>query len=193
MNRLKLNQSKIPNLVVGLTQLLANYQQYHQRLNVYLKKGNYKNFRELHQHFKALYRKTSEDIKDIVSRLYILNYSPKIEFQKCLKGVEDVLFSDAQNILLMVESIVNFHKILVSNMQSVIRKAEMANDKNSISLISRLLQYLEIQSWVLGLWIDMYIEILSQRFSLSHDKREYKLYPNNLVFRRIDLLKYLGN
>ncbi len=188
MNHLKLNQSKVHELVSSLKQLLTDYQLYRQKLNVFLEKGNYKYFKDFHQHVEALYNNTNKDMKDIVSRIQILSYSPTIEFKKLPRFIENRLFHDARNVMLMTASIINTHNVLVGNMKNVIHNAAAANDRHTNNLINRVQDFLEIQSWILGLWSDMYTEILSQRFI----KHRSKLNTDTLGFRWQDLVSSLS-
>jgi len=190
MNHLKLDQSKVPELIEGLKELLAYYQQYRERLSIFLEEGEYENFREINLHFKSLYKNTSEDLKNIVSRIQVLNYTKTIELKRLPKFIERGTFSDARNIMLMAESIINDHKVLVSKMKSIIHEAELVNDKHTSRLISRISDYFEIQSWILKSWIDMYTEILSQRISLFKSDRRAKIYPYSPRFKRTDLFRY---
>lgn len=193
MNHLKLDQSKVPQLVGELKELLAHYQLYRQKLNVFLSNGNFKGFPELRVHFKALHKNTDEDLKQIICRIQVLNYSKVIELEKLPKLAELKIFSDVRNVRLMAESIINFHKFLVDKLKRIISKAEMANDMHTSRLISRILNYFDIESWILSLWIDMYTETVSQRFIRKTQlKRKSEFYPYSYSSNQSDILRNTG-
>lgn len=152
MNYLNLDKNKTEKTVVELNVLLADYHLYYQKLRNFHWNILGKNFFDLHEKFEELYDDAKMKIDEIAERILTLRYQPISNFSEYLKisniKESDTTLSDTQ----MVETLLNDHGHLLTQMRKVVAIANEAKDEGTIDMIGAYIRELEKTSWMLDAW-----------------------------------------
>lgn len=152
MNYLGLERKKLNETVQALNILLADYHVYYQNLRNYHWNVKGENFFDLHEKFEELYNDARVKIDEIAERILILRYRPMSNMSDYLEraNVEEVKPDYEDRV--MVENILENHKILIEDMRIVLEKADDAKDEGTIDMIGGFLENIEKMSWMLDAW-----------------------------------------
>jgi len=163
MSYLNMQDEKLIPVVIELNALLANYHIYYQKLRNFHWNVLGENFFDLHNKFEELYTDARTKIDDIAERILTLRYHPMSKLSDYLEISEVKEVSPLQSDKDMVLEIINDHKILLSQMSTVIDRAENANDEGTVDLIGAYIRELEKSSWMLDAWTKKTSEKLKKR------------------------------
>jgi starvation-inducible DNA-binding protein len=152
MNYLGLEKEKLNETVQALNILLADYHVYYQNLRNYHWNVKGENFFDLHEKFEELYNDARVKIDEIAERILILRYRPMSNMSDYLaKANVNEVKADYEDHV-MVENILENHKILIEDMRVVLEKADTAKDEGTIDMIGGFLENIEKMSWMLDAW-----------------------------------------
>jgi starvation-inducible DNA-binding protein len=157
-----MQDEKLIPVVVELNTLLADYHIYYQKLRNFHWNILGENFFDLHNKFEDLYTDARTKIDEIAERILTLRYHPMSKLSDYLEISEIKEVSPLQSDKNMVLEIINDHKVLLSQMSSVIEKAGNAKDEGTIDLIGAYVRELEKSSWMLDAWTKKSTEKLKQ-------------------------------
>lgn len=152
MNYLGLNKDQVANTGKALNQLLANYQLYYQNLRNFHWNISGQHFFDLHVKFEELYEDARLKIDEIAERLLTLRLRPLSTLSAYLESAE---VEEAGKILdsnKMVEATLENHRILITNMRTIINRAGEIEDEGTIDMIGGFLSDMEKKSWMLDAW-----------------------------------------
>jgi len=153
MNYLGITEEKVTPVVGELNVLLSNYQLYYQNLRNFHWNVTGKNFFELHVKFEELYTDARVKIDEIAERILTLRSRPLSRLTDYLKIAEIEEATMVENDVAMVSKVLFDHKLLLSNMRDVIKRAEAAGDEGTVDMIGSFIEQLEKVSWMLDAWL----------------------------------------
>ncbi len=152
MNYLNMDAKKVEAVVKELNILLANYHLSYQNLRGFHWNILGQNFFDLHVKFEGLYTDAQVKIDEIAERILTLRYHPISLYSNYLKlaSIKEVspLISDVE----MVKAILQDHKILLQQMNTVVEKADSAGDEGTIDMMGGYIAELQKASWMLDAW-----------------------------------------
>lgn len=152
MSYLNMKDEQLLPVVIELNKLLADYHIYYQKLRNFHWNILGRSFFDLHEKFEALYNDAKVKIDEIAERILTLRYHPMSQLHEYLEIASIKETSLVESDLKMVSIILRDHKILLSQMSEVIKKAEEAGDEGTIDLIGAYIRELEKASWMLDAW-----------------------------------------
>ena len=155
------NENILP-VAKELNQLLADYHVYYQKLRNFHWNIVGKNFFELHEKFEEMYVDARSKIDEIAERILTLQYHPISRYSRYLKIATISEESPFQTDSDMVYILLDDHKTLLTQMSTVIKKAEEAGDEGTIDLIGGYIASLEKTSWMLSAWTKSTVEQLKE-------------------------------
>ncbi|MDE0536981.1 Dps family protein [Tenacibaculum sp. L6] len=164
MNYLNMQSENILPVAKELNQLLADYHVYYQKLRNFHWNIVGKNFFELHEKFEEMYVDARSKIDEIAERILTLQYHPISRYSRYLKIATISEESPFQTDSDMVYILLDDHKTLLTQMSTVIKKAEEAGDEGTIDLIGGYIASLEKTSWMLSAWTKSTVEQLKEDF-----------------------------
>lgn len=164
MNYLNMQNENILPVAKELNQLLADYHVYYQKLRNFHWNIVGKNFFELHEKFEEMYVDARSKIDEIAERILTLQYHPISRYSRYLKIATISEESPFQTDSDMVYILLDDHKTLLTQMSTVIKKAEEAGDEGTIDLIGGYIASLEKTSWMLSAWTKSTVEQLKEDF-----------------------------
>lgn len=152
MNYLGFDNEKISDTVKSLNELLSSYHLYYQNLRNFHWNVKGENFFDLHTQFEELYNDARLTIDEIAERILTLRQRPvsRLSDYMAISKVKEAGHVDEDRI--MVRTILQDHKILISQMREVLHLATKAGDEGTIDLIGGFLSKLEKKSWMLDAW-----------------------------------------
>ncbi|WP_435254879.1 Dps family protein [Tenacibaculum sp. A30] len=162
MNYLNMQSENILPVAKELNQLLADYHVYYQKLRNFHWNIVGKNFFELHEKFEEMYVDARSKIDEIAERILTLQYHPISRYSRYLKIATISEESPFQTDSDMVYILLDDHKTLLTQMSTVIKKAEEAGDEGTIDLIGGYIASLEKTSWMLSAWTKSTVEQLKE-------------------------------
>lgn len=152
MNYLNLDIDKSKHTVNELNVLLANYHVYYQKLRNFHWNVSGENFFDLHVKFEELYDDAKLKIDEIAERILTLRFAPLSNLTDYLqKSSIDESASDLSD-RAMVDTILEDHGTLLTQLRIVVDKADKADDEGTIDLIGGYIRELEKTSWMLDAW-----------------------------------------
>lgn len=161
MDYLGFNEKKIVDTVTALNDFLASYHVYYQNLRNFHWNVKGENFFDLHNQFEGLYNDARLKIDEIAERILTLRHRPisRLSDYLVISKVKEapLLEYDRE----MVETILENHKVLISQMRRIIEKAEEAGDEGTIDMIGGFLENLEKKSWMLDAWVTRKSELIN--------------------------------
>jgi len=151
MNYLGLSIKNSTAVVKELNNLMCNYQIYYQNLRNYHWNITGEHFFELHVKFEELYNEAKLNIDAIAERILTLRLKPASTLAEYLKNskIKEKSVSSSSE---MVKNILGNHKILISNMRSILKVAGDNKDEGTVDMISGFMSSLEKNSWMLDAW-----------------------------------------
>lgn len=152
MDYLNMDNKKVEAVVKELNVLLANYHLSYQNLRGFHWNILGQNFFDLHVKFEGLYTDAQQKIDEIAERILTLRYHPISLYSNYLKlaSIKEVspFIADVE----MVKAILQDHKILLAQMNVVVKKAEDAGDEGTIDMMGSYIGELQKASWMLDAW-----------------------------------------
>lgn len=111
-----------------------------------------------------MYVDARSKIDEIAERILTLQYHPISRYSRYLKIATISEESPFQTDSDMVYILLDDHKTLLTQMSTVIKKAEEAGDEGTIDLIGGYIASLEKTSWMLSAWTKSTVEQLKEDF-----------------------------
>lgn len=152
MNYLNLNIEKSKHTVNELNILLANYHVYYQKLRNFHWNVSGENFFDLHVKFEELYDDAKLKIDEIAERILTLRFAPLSNLTDYLEKSSIKESPSDLSDRAMVDVILEDHGTLLTQLRSVVEKADGADDEGTIDLIGAYIRELEKTSWMLDAW-----------------------------------------
>ncbi|MBT8266934.1 MAG: DNA starvation/stationary phase protection protein [Bacteroidia bacterium] len=167
MDYLNIKDDERMPVVVELNKLLADYHIYYQKLRNFHWNILGKSFFDLHIKFEELYTDAQVKIDEIAERILTLRFHPMSNLSDYLNITSIEESSEIKSDLVMVTLILKDHKKLLTQMSTVISKAEEAKDEGTIDLIGAYIRDLEKASWMLDAWSKKASDKLNQEILQS--------------------------
>lgn len=152
MNYLNLNIEKSKHTVNELNILLANYHVYYQKLRNFHWNVSGENFFDLHVKFEELYDDAKLKIDEIAERILTLRFAPLSNLTDYLEKSSIKESPSDLSDRAMVDVILEDHGTLLTQLRTVVEKADGADDEGTIDLIGAYIRELEKTSWMLDAW-----------------------------------------
>lgn len=152
MNYLNLNIEKSKHTVNELNILLANYHVYYQKLRNFHWNVSGENFFDLHVKFEELYDDAKLKIDEIAERILTLRFAPLSNLTDYLEKSSIKESPSDLSDRAMVDVILEDHGTLLTQLRTVVEKADSADDEGTIDLIGAYIRELEKTSWMLDAW-----------------------------------------
>lgn len=142
-------ETQTENAVVSkLNQLLINYQVHYQNLRLFHLNVKGPFFFVLHEKFEELYREAAEKIDEVAERVLALEGTPKGSLKNIVSNAHVESHEEIMEANQMVEAIVTANKILIGNLNEVLKAAEEEGDEGTIDIFTSYIQELEKQNWM---------------------------------------------
>ncbi|WP_420385664.1 Dps family protein [Roseivirga sp.] len=142
-------ETQTENAVVSkLNQLLINYQVHYQNLRLFHWNVKGPFFFVLHEKFEELYREAAEKIDEVAERVLALEGTPKGSLKNIVSNAHVESHEEIMEANQMVEAIVTANKILIGNLNDVLKAAEEEGDEGTIDIFTSYIQELEKQNWM---------------------------------------------
>lgn len=158
MNYLGFDKKKVTPVVNSLNTLLCNYHVYYQNLRNFHWNIQGENFFDLHNQFEALYNDARLKIDEVAERILTLRHRPLSRLTDYLNKAEVEEATYIDNDRKMVLTILENHRILISNLREVIQIAGEAEDEGTIDMAGSFLENLEKKSWMMDAWATRKLE-----------------------------------
>ena len=152
MNYLGFKKEKLQPTANALNMLLANYQVYYQNLRNFHWNVTGENFFDLHDKFEELYEDARLKIDEIAERILTLRMRPMSTMQAYIETAEIEESGVVKRPAIMVDHILENHRILIENMRMIISRAGEVTDEGNIDMVGGFLAELEKKSWMLDAW-----------------------------------------
>lgn len=152
MSYLGLDEKKTTKTVQELNILLADYHIYYQKLRNFHWNVIGKNFFDLHEKFEELYDDAKLKVDEIAERILTLRFQPTSNMSEYLKSSNLKESSSDLSDSKMIETLLEDHGILLTQMRKVIDIADKGGDEGTIDLIGAYIRELEKTSWMLDAW-----------------------------------------
>jgi len=152
MSYLNIQDEKLIPVVMELNTLLADYHLYYQKLRTFHWNILGKNFFDLHVKFEDMYNEAQLKIDEIAERILTLRHHPMSKLSDYLKTSSLKEVSGMTTDQDMVETLLDDHKLILSQMSTVLNCANTAGDEGTIDLIGAYIRELEKTSWMLNAW-----------------------------------------
>ena len=136
------------SVVTKLNQLLINYQVHYQNLRLFHWNVKGPFFFVLHEKFEELYREAAEKIDEVAERILALQGIPKGSLKNIVSNAHVESHEEIMEANKMVEAIVTANKILIGNLNDVLKAAEEEGDEGTIDIFTSYIQELEKQNWM---------------------------------------------
>jgi len=136
------------SVVTKLNQLLINYQVHYQNLRLFHWNVKGPFFFVLHDKFEDLYREAAEKIDEIAERILALQGTPKGSLKNIVSNAHVESHEEIMEANKMVEAIVTANKILIGNLNDVLKAADEEGDEGTIDIFTSYIQELEKQNWM---------------------------------------------
>lgn len=149
---LNLDENKTKDTVKQLNILLADYHLYYQKLRNFHWNVEGKNFFDLHEKFEEMYDDAKIKIDEIAERILTLRMNPVSNFSKYLKLTNLVESNSNLGDYQMVETLLEDHGKIISQMRKVVKTADEGGDEGTIDLVGAYIRELEKSSWMLEVW-----------------------------------------
>ena len=152
MNYLGLKKEEVAATAKALNKLLANYQLYYQNLRNFHWNITGDDFFDLHDKFEELYEDARLKIDEIAERLLTLRLRPMSNMSEYLDAAEIKEAGKVLDAKEMVGVILENHRILISDMRTIISRAGEVEDEGTIDMVGGFLSAMEKKSWMLDAW-----------------------------------------
>lgn len=153
-NKINMETKTETQVVSKLNQLLINFQVHYQNLRLFHWNVKGPFFFVLHEKFEELYRDAAEKIDEVAERILALEGVPKGSLKNIVAKAHVESHEEIMEANAMVEAIVTGHKILIGNLNEVIKAAEAEGDEGTIDLFTSYIQELEKENWMLKSYLN---------------------------------------
>ncbi|PWL27869.1 Dps family protein [uncultured Roseivirga sp.] len=142
-------ENKSESAVVSrLNQLLIDYQVHYQNLRLFHWNVKGPFFFVLHDKFEELYREAAEKVDEIAERVLALDGTPKGSLKNILSNAHVESHAEQMDSNAMVEAIIEAHKILIGDLNEVLKAADEDGDEGTIDIFTSYIQELEKHNWM---------------------------------------------
>lgn len=153
-NKINMETKTETQVVSKLNQLLINFQVHYQNLRLFHWNVKGPFFFVLHEKFEELYRDAAEKIDEVAERILALEGVPKGSLKNIVSKAHVESHEEIMEANAMVEAIVTGHKILIGNLNEVIKAAEVEGDEGTIDLFTSYIQELEKENWMMKSYLN---------------------------------------
>ncbi|MFT6872495.1 MAG: starvation-inducible DNA-binding protein [Roseivirga sp.] len=136
-------------VVEKLNQLLINYQVHYQNLRLFHWNVKGPFFFILHEKFEELYNEAALKIDEVAERVLALNGIPKGSLKNILANANIESHAEIMEANAMVEAIIDANKVLVNNLEDLLKEANEAGDEGTLDIFTSYIQELQKQNWML--------------------------------------------
>jgi len=136
-------------VVEKLNQLLINYQVHYQNLRLFHWNVKGPFFFILHEKFEELYNEAALKIDEVAERVLALNGIPKGSLKNILANAKIESHAEIMEANAMVEAIIDANKVLVNNLEDLLKEANEAGDEGTLDIFTSYIQELQKQNWML--------------------------------------------
>lgn len=137
-------------VVEKLNQLLINYQVHYQNLRLFHWNVKGHLFFTLHEKFEELYTEAAVKIDEVAERILALEGTPKGSLKNILSNADIESRDDVLEANDMVQAIVKANKVLIKNLDGVLKQASEVEDEGTIDIFTSYIQELQKQNWMLN-------------------------------------------
>lgn len=142
-------ENKSESAVVSrLNQLLIDYQVHYQNLRLFHWNVKGPFFFVLHDKFEELYREAAEKVDEIAERVLALDGTPKGSLKNILSNAHVESHAEQMDANAMVEAIIEAHKILIGDLNEVLKASDEDGDEGTIDIFTSYIQELEKHNWM---------------------------------------------
>ncbi|WP_298367149.1 Dps family protein [uncultured Lutibacter sp.] len=149
-----LDKKETENLVIGLNELLANFQVYYQSLRGLHWNIKGKSFFELHIKFEELYTDSQEKIDLIAERILTLGGVPLHTFEKYTELAKVPVGENINNDVIAVQLVVDSLSELLKVERIILAESDEASDEGTNSMMSDFIGEQEKTIWMLNAWLN---------------------------------------
>ena len=149
-----LDKKETENLVIGLNELLANFQVYYQSLRGLHWNIKGKSFFELHVKFEELYTDSQEKIDLIAERILTLGGVPLHTFEKYTELAKVPVGENINNDVIAVQLVVDSLSELLKVERIILAESDEASDEGTNSMMSDFIGEQEKTIWMLNAWLN---------------------------------------
>lgn len=149
LSYLPLNEQQVVPIVIGLSQLLADFQVYYTNLRGFHWNIKGKGFFTLHEKFESLYNEVAEKVDEVAERILQLDGTPENKFSEYLKSSQIPEASHVQCASDAVGNILQTLKLLMIQERNILTAASEAGDEVTVAMMGDYLRSQEKQVWML--------------------------------------------
>lgn len=149
LSYLPLNEQQVAPIVIGLSQLLADFQVYYTNLRGFHWNIKGKGFFTLHEKFESLYNEVAEKVDEVAERILQLDGTPENKFSEYLKSSQVPEVSHVQCASDAVGNILQTLKLLMIQERNILTAASEAGDEVTVAMMGDYLRSQEKQVWML--------------------------------------------
>lgn len=155
MNRIGLDEQAVKQLIVGLDQLLANYQIFYQNVRGYHWNIRGEKFFELHAKFELTYTDLLTKVDEIAERILTLDGTPSHSYSNYLKHSIIKEHTGVHDGKACVNGLLDGYHTLLKLQRDLLGKAAEAGDEGTVSLLSDYIALQEKEVWMLSAYNDV--------------------------------------
>ena len=149
LDYLNLNGSSVANVVVGLQNLLADFQVYYTNLRGFHWEIKGRGFFVLHEKFESMYDDAATKVDEIAERILTLGGTPENKYSGYLKVARVPEVSGVSSSCDAVDNVLDTYKHFIAEERKLIKLAEEANDVVTIDMLTGYLKEQEKMVWML--------------------------------------------
>lgn len=140
-------------IVENLDRLLANYHIHYQKLRNFHWNVVGADFFELHEKFEGIYKNVNENIDEVAERIRVFGTFPTSTLNEYLEISEIKEIPEELTSFEMVKEVLNDFEILLTLIMNVTEAANRIGDSGTVEMITRYIQELEKNHWMLTSWL----------------------------------------
>ncbi len=95
-----------------------------------------------------MYREAAEKVDEIAERVLALDGTPKGSLKNILSNAHVESHAEQMDANAMVEAIIEAHKILIGDLNEVLKAADEDGDEGTIDIFTSYIQELEKHNWM---------------------------------------------
>ncbi len=149
LNYIKLEESKIQNVLASLNQLLADYQIYYSNLRGFHWNIKGRDFFVLHKQFEEMYNNIAEKVDEVAERILTLGSKPSNKYSDYLKKSNIKEVDHIENGDEALANILESLSYFIVSERKLLAEASEAGDEVTVALMSDYLKEQEKLVWML--------------------------------------------
>lgn len=149
LNYIKLEESKLQNVLASLHQLLADYQIYYSNLRGFHWNIKGRDFFVLHKQFEEMYNNIAEKVDEVAERILTLGGKPSNKYSDYLKASNIKEVDHIENGDKALANILESLSYFIVAERKLLAEASEAGDEVTVALMSDYLKEQEKLVWML--------------------------------------------